>query len=105
MVKVKWQSTAKRDLREICDYYRHTKQAPRTANNIKNELFTAARKLEAFPELGAKELLLPQDTICFRYLVVRKHYKLIYFQEMDTCHIVAIWDCRNNPDILQNKLE
>ena len=30
--------------------------------------------------------------------------KLIYFHEKDTCHIVAVWDCRNNPKLLQDKL-
>ena len=30
--------------------------------------------------------------------------KLIYFHEKDTCHIVAVWDCRNNPTLLQDKL-
>lgn len=23
--------------------------------------------------------------------------KIIYFHEKDTCHIVAVWGCRNNP--------
>lgn len=104
MVKVKWQSTAKQDLREICDYYRHVKQSPRTATNLKKELFAAAHRLEDFPESGAKELSLPHEEICFRYLVVRKHYKLLYFYEMDICHIVAIWDCRNEPEILKSKI-
>ena len=30
--------------------------------------------------------------------------KLIYIHEKDTCHIVAVWDCRNNPKLLQDKL-
>lgn len=102
MVKVKWQATAQEDLRMLCTYYR-AQYAPRVAQALKEAFFTAALRLQSFPESGAKEELLPQDEVCFRYLVIRKHYKLIYFREADVCHIVAIWDCRNNPEVLQRK--
>lgn len=104
MVKVRWQSTAKEDLRAICHYYRHVKLSLVTVTKIKEAMFAAARSLEMFPEQGAIEICLQQSGICYRYLVVRKHYKLIYFYESKICHIVAIWDCRNNPQLLQDKI-
>lgn len=105
MVKVKWQSSAKEDLRKICFYYRYVKQSVNVASNIKQAMFATARDLENFPELGARELSLSCTDVCFRYLVVWHHYKMIYFHEADVCHIVAIWDCRNNPDKLDSKIK
>ena len=104
MVKIKWQKEAKQDLFEICKYYSCIKRSPQTANNIKKAIFDAVCNLETFPEQGTKELALPDDDVCFRYLVVKHHYKVIYFYESGICHIVAVWDCRNNPGVLQDKL-
>ena len=104
MVKIKWQKNAKQDLFDICKYYRSVKHSPQTADNIKKALFDAARTLEMFPDQGAREPALTDNEVCFRYLVVKHHYILIYFHEKDTCHIVAVWDCRNNPTLLQDKL-
>jgi len=105
MAIVKWQSGAKQDLHEIYDYYCHTKQLPNLAINIRQDIILAARMLELFPEQGSREFSLDVENILFRYLVVRNHYKIIYFHEFDICHIVAIWDCRNNPDILPAKIK
>ena len=105
MVKVKWQKAAKQDLYAICKYYRNVKCSPQTADNIKKAVFEAASKLETFPELGSKELALLDDEVCFRYIVIRHHYKLIYFYEAGVCHIISIWDCRNNPTLLQDKIK
>ena len=48
---------------------------------------------------------MPHEKIPFRaaYFVYVKE-KLIFFHEKDTCNIVAVWDCRNNPKLLQDKL-
>lgn len=105
MVKIIWQKAAKKDLYDICKYYRQVKCSPQTADNIKKAVFEAAGKLEIFPEQGAKEPALTGDDVCFRYLVVKRHYKLIYFYEAEVCHILAIWDCRNNPTVLQDKFK
>lgn len=105
MVKVKWQSSAKEDLRQIYHYYCYVKQSASVALNMKDAMFSAARDLENFPELGARELSLSHADVCFRYLVVWHHYKMIYFHEADVCHIVAIWDCRNNPNKLDSIIE
>ncbi|WP_294559075.1 type II toxin-antitoxin system RelE/ParE family toxin [uncultured Bacteroides sp.] len=100
MVKVKWMPLALIDLRCICEYYRIVKKSPKTSQLLKQELILSSNTLETFPFGGAIELLLANEEIEFRYLVVRKHYKLIYFVENDVANIVAVWDCRQNPDKL-----
>ena len=103
MVKVKWMPFAIKHLKEICEYYRNEKKNPGTSKAIKEELILASRILETYPEIGATEPLLEELPVCFRYLVVRKHYKLIYFVEKDLVSIVAVWDCRQAPETLKNK--
>ncbi len=101
MVKVLWQQTARKDLRDICQYYRYVKGSVSTADKIKQEAFDVTSRLETFPLSGARELSLMDEEVEFRYLVVLHHYKIIYFIESDICHIVAVWDCRNNPELLK----
>ncbi len=105
MVKVIWQQTAQDDLRDICFYYRYVKLAPKVAEKIKKTAFETVRILEKFPHSGTKEPSLAAEDIEFRYLVLLRHYKIIYFIDANVCHIVTVWDCRNNPHILENKLK
>lgn len=104
MVKVKWMPLALRDLQSICQYYRNVKKSPKTSQELKQELILSSNILKTFPLGGAVEPLLVNEEVEFRYLVVRKHYKLIYFVEDEVAYIVAVWDCRQNPDKLSDFL-
>ncbi len=108
MVKVLWQRTAQDDLRSICRYYRVVKLAPQVGSKIKRAIFQATCRLENNPLSGAREFFLDGLDVEFRYLLVWHHYKVIYFFDSNICHIVAIWDCRNNPgrlaDVARRKL-
>ena len=33
----------------------------------------------------------------YRSLLVRKHYKIVYFIEGDFIYFAAVWDCRTDP--------
>lgn len=105
MVKVKWMPFAIKNLKDICQYYRYDKQSPQTSKAIKEELIYTSRILESFPEAGAIEPSLENLPVRFRYLVARKHYKLIYFVEKDLVSIVAVWDCRQAPETLKKKIK
>lgn len=104
MVKVKWMPLALIDLQNICEYYRNIKKSPKTAQRLKQELILSSNILKTFPLSGAIEPLLANEEVSFRYLVVRKHYKLIYFVEKEVANIVAVWDCRQNSDKLSEML-
>ena len=62
-------------------------------------------RLRSFPNIGSLEPLFEDSKYIFRYLVVKKYWKVIYFILGDTCHISVIWDVRNNPEILKNIAE
>lgn len=37
-------------------------------------------------------------------IINRGLYKIIYYHQSDTVYIFAIWDCRQNPNVLIKKL-
>lgn len=54
------------------------------------------------PEMGPKEPLLEQYNRNYRYVLVQRRYKLIYLYENETCSVLMVWDCRQNPQALEN---
>ena len=54
------------------------------------------------PEIGPKEPLLEQYDKNYRYVLVQHRYKLIYLYENETCSILMVWDCRQNPNTLKD---
>lgn len=55
--------------------------------------------------MAAIEPLLEDFPQAFRALVVKKHYKVIYYIEKDTIYAVTIWDCRQNPNKLKLEID
>lgn len=99
MAQVIWHESARKQLQAIHQYYTEY-ISPVVANNIVDAVMDGADVLAHNPMVGQVELSLQGLKHEFRYLVVRKHYKIEYFVEGDECHIAVIWDCRNNPELL-----
>ena len=75
----------------------------KAATDTYNELIDTADTLLTFPQAGKIETVLEDCSHCYRSFVVCKHYKLIYRIDKEIIKIVAVWDCRQNPNRL-NKL-
>lgn len=57
------------------------------------------------PELGAIEPLIVNRRYIYRYLIIHKHYKLIYYIKSDReLRISAIWDTRREPSGLSKSI-
>lgn len=97
MVKVEWTPRARQDLRDIYNYYCTVKKSKQTAIAIKNKLIESSKILSSFPLAGPVEPLLADEPVCYRYLVVERMYKLIYIVEQDVASIVTVFDCRQSP--------
>jgi plasmid stabilization system protein ParE len=84
-------------LEEIYDYYSLFNE--QTAARIYNDILDEIGVLERFPRIGPVELLLDDCGKEFRYLVVLKHFKVIYFVEDadNAVYVATIWDCRQDP--------
>lgn len=100
MVKVILTPSAKDDMESI--FLGIKDLSPSGAQAFKNEFVSAARRLKQMPEMGPKEPLLEHYHRNYRYVLVLHRYKLIYLYENETCSILMVWDCRQNPKRLKN---
>ncbi len=101
MVKVIITPSAIEDAEAIFSYYEAC-YSHSAANMLLKEFIAFARRLEQMPEMGPKEPVLEHLKKNYRYVVVWNRYKLIYLYEQDTCSILMVWDCKRNPEDLQN---
>jgi plasmid stabilization system protein ParE len=75
-------------------------KSEKSAINLYNNILDEIERLRFFPQIAAIESILSDFPETFRSLVVKKTYKVIYFVKNETIYIVAIWDCRQNPNTL-----
>ena len=100
MAQLNWSEPAWCDMEEIIRYYESLSH--KTALFYSEELLNAGDRLMLMPEMGPKEPLLERYHRNYRYVLVLRRYKLIYLFEKETCSILMVWDCRQNPNLLEN---
>ena len=101
MVKVIVTPSAIGDEKDIFSYY-ETNFSHSFSKKLLKEFVAYARRLEQMPEMGLKEPLLEHLNRNYRYVLVLRRYKLVYLYENGTCFILMVWDCRQNPKLLEN---
>ncbi len=100
---VKWSN---RSLKHIVDIYKlYLEKSEKAAEKIFNTIFEEGDKLGDFPEMAQREQLLTKKKIVYRSLVVQKHFKIVYSVYENYIHIVDVWDCRQNPKKLKNRIK
>lgn len=57
------------------------------------------------PKIGAIEQIVDDVNVEFRHVVMTKPFKLIFFILDETIYIADIWDARQDPNALSNRLE
>ena len=89
-MKIFWTAFAKRELRNIFDYYKIT-ASPKIAQTLVIEIVEKTNALDFQSTIGQKEELLSDRKENFRYLV-SKNYKIIYWinEEKNRIEIVDI---------------
>lgn len=60
--------------------------------------------LSTNPMMGALETEIPDIDIEFRHIVMTRPFKMIYFIMDDTIYIADIWDTRQNPEHLTERI-
>ena len=101
MAQIIWTELARIDIENIFHYYETISSL--LAETIVYEIFDSVYYLKKMPEIGAKEPLFSHLRRNYRYLVVRKRYKLIYLYENNK-FILMVWDCINNPELLRKSI-
>jgi plasmid stabilization system protein ParE len=97
---VLWTDSAIEDLQEIHDYLISV-SGYKIANKITNSIIDKSILLERNPRMGQAEELLKHRKEEVRYLV-DGHYKIVYIIEGKTVIIATVFDCRQNPKILED---
>ena len=95
IAEVVWTDPAKKDLRQIFDYY-FSVAGERVAEKIANGILEEIEILFLQPQVGAIEELLLHKQDLYRYLV-KGNYKIIYRVKKNVIVIDALFDCRQNP--------
>ncbi len=102
MAQIIWTELARSDVESIFHYYETISSL--LAETIVYEIFESVNYLKKTPEIGAKEPLFSHLGRNYRYLVIRKRYKLIYLYENNKCFILMVWDCKNDPELLRKSI-
>ncbi|MCL2651532.1 MAG: type II toxin-antitoxin system RelE/ParE family toxin [Candidatus Azobacteroides sp.] len=100
-MKVLWTAFAQTQLEDIYDYIQT--QNPCAAAEIYNDILDEAAMLAHFPRIATIEPYLSEFPEEYRSLMVRRNYKVVYYIDRETTvYIVAVFDCRQNPEKLKN---
>ena len=103
-MNIKWFPVAHQDLNDIYVYYA-TKNL-RAAASMHNGIIDEVQTLENQPYMAPVEPFLKELSKKIRSLVVSKgRFKVLYFVENDTIHIIRIWNCKRNPEKLKKSIK
>ena len=94
LYQVTWSSKALSDLAECVNFVLNVSKE--AAINLKNEVFSTAIGLEAFPEKNPVFEMPKSFPFVVRKQVISKRYVLLYTIEKDKIVIYRMLDCRKN---------
>ena len=102
-MKIFWTSFAKRELRNIFEYYK-INASSKIAKNLVTQIVEQTKILDFQNKIGQKEEFLSDRKENFRYLV-HKNYKIIYWfnEQKNRIEIVDIFDTRQNPTKIERE--
>ncbi|MCD7935419.1 MAG: type II toxin-antitoxin system RelE/ParE family toxin [Tannerellaceae bacterium] len=101
MRKIVWSVQAAEDLKTIYHFYEvHNRKA---ARSIYKRIRKETKRLAQYPYMAAIEILLIDEPAEYRSLVVLQKFKVIYVVENDKINIAHVWDCRQDPALLQHR--
>jgi plasmid stabilization system protein ParE len=97
-----WLPLAENALSSIYRFYKE--KSENAAIKIISDIRQATNRLAEQPEMSFREPLLAHRPEIFRSLIVRKKYKIVYYSNKDTIYIADVWDSRQDPKNLRNRL-
>lgn len=101
-IEVIWTEPALDELNEIYNYI-FEQRSEKAADKVSNAIVDATERLSKFPQLGGVEEQLNGREKTYRSLI-EGYYKIIYYVEENNVYIALIWDCRQNPLRLLDRL-
>jgi hypothetical protein len=107
-MKVKLLSQAKKDLLDIFNYYDKEQNDLMFAITVYNDLLDETERLGKLKDVinTSPMYTSKRGNVYYSHIVSkRKNYKLIYTQSGDIVYVFLIWDCRQNPQKLKDKIK
>jgi plasmid stabilization system protein ParE len=101
-MNLKWTIVAETQLENIYNFIKA--RSERAATRVYNDILDEASILVNFPYMAPVEPVLSDFPEMYRSLVVRRIYKVTYYVENDEIIIAAIFDCRQRPELLREKV-
>lgn len=99
-IKILWSDTSLSQLEDIYNYYK-LNASQKIASRLVKHLVKETIRLKRNPLIGTKEPLLAEKIFEYRYLV-SKNYKIIYRFNDGIIRVIAVFDCRQNPEKIQH---
>lgn len=77
-----------------------------TANQFMHQVMDDIERLASHPYIGKVEPYLEGRAVCYRSLVVHRHYKVVYFvnEELGKLYIASLWDTRRDPERMKREI-
>ena len=96
-MRVVWNKYAIMRRDQIAEYIRERFGADRRKRFLQ-EVRQATRMLKQFPNLGILDPLFAECQKPYRSIIVGGLSKMVYTVSDETIYIVALWDCRQEPE-------
>ena len=106
MAAIDWHEGVWQLFNDHVDYARF-EFGKKTANKWLKEMAEIDNRLRMYPESYTPEPLLKDRGILYRFCFLMKRFKLIFYyeSESDTVHIVDLWDTRQKPITLVQRID
>ncbi|MDR0825523.1 MAG: type II toxin-antitoxin system RelE/ParE family toxin [Prevotella sp.] len=99
-----WLPEAQRHLKEIYLFYKANRSL-KAAIKVRQELFTSVTPLKKFSQMAPIEIFSTKTTQEYHALTVGKYFKIVYFIDNERIYISAIFDCRQDPKVNEQKIK
>lgn len=73
-------------------------------SNVFNSLRKFRNLLTENPLMGQEEPLLVNLSVEYRYVILHKYLKLVYFVLDDVIYFADVWDVRQSPDSIRKRI-
>ncbi|MDR1274460.1 MAG: type II toxin-antitoxin system RelE/ParE family toxin [Odoribacteraceae bacterium] len=101
-MNLKWTIVAEAQLENIYNFIKTRDEI--AATRVYNDILDEASVLVHFPYMAPVEPVLSDFPEMYRSLAVKRNYKVTYHVENDEIIIVAVFDCRQRPGRLREKI-
>ena len=75
-----------------------------SVENLLQTIRIKCERIQKFPESGTPEPLLTGKKHFYRFVILNKNIKMVYYVQDDSIHISAFWDMRMKPEHLKKRI-